>query len=664
VVADIPSMSTRGDEGARQAPPGDNSALLQLLTSRFLNRTDRLAFAPPWAKKSACPVEANSNLVAMLAAHVLGERVPAVTVRWVTKEGKSGQETGHFRLGTYSPGLDGKTLFAVVDFDGGGHHGSPLADPLGAALAFWRRCNTLGLAVYLEKSGSGTGWHVWLFFGEPVPARDVRRLIFAILLPANLKDGTPADPNGNKGIEVFPKQDSIEPDGVGSMVWLPWWHGAAEGGNQFYKLEEGNLSPYPPEAFGVNSAEGLESALDEIGPEVKEAQEEEGDDWRKVESALEALSQDRVDGYDTWIKVGLLLHNLDDSDAMLARWEKWSQKSKKFKKGTCAEKWKTFGSREEGTDPVTGRPRRIGLGTLFRWAKEDSGWHWGPKIKFGSGPNSSATDAVDDEPPLRALVREAIDWLRLKYRTDEGLVWSDASQQLLSRTDFIHETCSRPLFDEAVRRGLGVTDKKGNFSPGKTRAALTAELGLLWPETRSALPHVSDLGPDSDAAEQLRTAIIGLWHRDAGLVRIEIGDNGEKVPVGQSLASMILEGHTVPSEKGWQRVHGCRQAWCRLIPDDDGVLVLRLAMRYELVHQLRASLPHVDSHTALCRVGVRLGCIDPGRGPLLRSAVPWGNGRGRPAILSQALSEEILHNYEKPDLDEMAEDYELRKESE
>src|SRR5215468_8429149 len=125
----------------------DLPTALRLLRQHFLNRTDRLAFLPSWAE-APCPVQAGDNLDAMLLAHFLGDQAPAVTVTWgPTKKGSSGEITGRFRLGTYSPALDGTTVYAVVDFDGGGRHGFALVDPLGCALAFMLRCQSFGLTV-------------------------------------------------------------------------------------------------------------------------------------------------------------------------------------------------------------------------------------------------------------------------------------------------------------------------------------------------------------------------------------------------------------------------------------------------------------------------------------------------------------------------------------
>jgi hypothetical protein len=135
------------------------------------------------------------------------------------------------------------------------------------ALSILAAAERLGLPAYLERSGGGGGWHVWVFFDGPVPAKKARALLFA-LIPSGvmLADGTAADAQNNRGIEVFPKQDECPEGGYGNMVWLPWWHGAAEGGNLFYALNEGELIAYLPDGFATASEEDLDQTIAEVNP--------------------------------------------------------------------------------------------------------------------------------------------------------------------------------------------------------------------------------------------------------------------------------------------------------------------------------------------------------------------------------------------------------------
>jgi hypothetical protein len=223
----------------------------------FFNRTDRIAFAPSWG--SPCPADPEDQLPAIVRAHVDSE-APPVSLRWVTTDAREGRESGRHRIGSYSISGD-RTRWAVVDLDGARHHEGALVDPVGAAAAIVAALDRLGIPAYREQSGSGTGWHVWIFFADSVLAAEARRLLLAVSpCDAPLRRGELADARRNIGIEVFPKQDSAP--NLGNAVWLPFWHGAASGGCEFYRPNAaGQLEVYLPDDFQKATEAQLRTAL-------------------------------------------------------------------------------------------------------------------------------------------------------------------------------------------------------------------------------------------------------------------------------------------------------------------------------------------------------------------------------------------------------------------
>jgi replicative DNA helicase len=255
----------------RYIPPVDTA--LTLLERHFFNRTDRVAFKPPW-ESAACPAIAGEHLTGYLKAHV--SRRTRVKVRWTSQKHPEGggTKTGHWRIGSYAPAPDGTTRWLVLDFDGGSDHSSPLADPTAAALFVHCLGWKLGLPCYLERSKSGSGWHLWIFFDPPIPARDARALGVA-LVPNDLllTDGRFADASKGIGVEVFPKADDLAGGkSVGHQVWLPWFAEAAPGGNVFYRpIERRGLCPYIPEEFLTATAEQVTAARAKLREDCKEA---------------------------------------------------------------------------------------------------------------------------------------------------------------------------------------------------------------------------------------------------------------------------------------------------------------------------------------------------------------------------------------------------------
>ena len=197
----------------RYIPPAD--VAIQLVRERFLNRVDLLAFKPPW-DMACCPCLPGDDLDRLITSHVYGFKAFGCKVHWRTsrKEGTTFR-AGRWRLGTYSPALDGTSRWLCLDFDGGSkdEHSTPLADPLAVALTVQRRCERIGLLAYLERSGGGKGWHIWIFTRTPVAAAKLRYL-GRLLVPTDalLADGSFADAS-SRGIEIFPKCDRIAAGG-------------------------------------------------------------------------------------------------------------------------------------------------------------------------------------------------------------------------------------------------------------------------------------------------------------------------------------------------------------------------------------------------------------------------------------------------------------------
>src|SRR5262245_40477463 len=97
---------------------------------------------------------------------------------------------GKARLGAI-PFIDGERVaWACIDLDAT-KWGFGVDDP--ETLAIVDGCvqalALAGLRAAPERS-RGKGWHVWVFFDAPVPARDVRALLRRVALDAGAKDET------------------------------------------------------------------------------------------------------------------------------------------------------------------------------------------------------------------------------------------------------------------------------------------------------------------------------------------------------------------------------------------------------------------------------------------------------------------------------------------
>ncbi len=128
-----------------------------------------------------------------------------------------------FVVGVYPMFFDDTCGFLAVDFDDENWSTD--------ALAFIAACRECEVPAVLERSRSGNGGHVWLFFAEPVAASDARRL--GTLLLTRTMNRRPEI--GFKSYDrLFPSQDTMPSGGFGNLIALPLQRHARELGNSMF----------------------------------------------------------------------------------------------------------------------------------------------------------------------------------------------------------------------------------------------------------------------------------------------------------------------------------------------------------------------------------------------------------------------------------------------
>jgi superfamily II DNA or RNA helicase/very-short-patch-repair endonuclease len=133
--------------------------------------------------------------------------------------------------GVYPMLLDEHCWFLAVDFDGGEWS----ADVRG----YVETCERLGVPASLERSRSGNGGHVWIFFAEAVPAALARKL-GAHVLTETMEQRPEV---GLKSYDrFFPNQDTLPRGGFGNLIALPLQKAAREQGNSVFVDER--LEPH------------------------------------------------------------------------------------------------------------------------------------------------------------------------------------------------------------------------------------------------------------------------------------------------------------------------------------------------------------------------------------------------------------------------------------
>ena len=150
-------------------------------------------------------------------------------------------------IGVYPLLSDGTCRFLVFDFDN--HEESENDEETSTAkisICEWQDevdalrliCSQNGIPHLVERSRSGKGAHVWIFFKSPIPAAKARRFGFLLLdkgsMSVNLKSFSYYD-------RMFPTQDYS--DGLGNLIALPLQGQALKIGNSAFVDENWNAYP-------------------------------------------------------------------------------------------------------------------------------------------------------------------------------------------------------------------------------------------------------------------------------------------------------------------------------------------------------------------------------------------------------------------------------------
>ncbi|MFP4452424.1 MAG: TOTE conflict system archaeo-eukaryotic primase domain-containing protein [Desulfobacterales bacterium] len=137
-----------------------------------------------------------------------------------------------FVMGLYPMLADETCFFLAADFDKTTWQED--------VQAFVETCQKMNLHAALERSRSGNGAHVWLFFKEPVPAVLARKLGSCIL--TRTMENRP-DMGLDSYDRFFPNQDTLPKGGLGSLIALPLQKKARKMENSVFLNE--HFKPYP-----------------------------------------------------------------------------------------------------------------------------------------------------------------------------------------------------------------------------------------------------------------------------------------------------------------------------------------------------------------------------------------------------------------------------------
>lgn len=159
-------------------------------------------------------------------------------------------------IGVYPILMDNTCYFICADFDDKScEHGYK-----NDVLAFVSVCKEWGVDCYIERSRSGNGAHVWIFFDLPIATRKARRLGNLILTEAMNRESRISFKSYDR---FFPNQDTLPDGGLGNLVALPLQGKARREGNSVFVDE--NFNAYTDQWSALMNVSRLtEASVDNI----------------------------------------------------------------------------------------------------------------------------------------------------------------------------------------------------------------------------------------------------------------------------------------------------------------------------------------------------------------------------------------------------------------
>jgi superfamily II DNA or RNA helicase len=151
-----------------------------------------------------------------------------------------------YTIGVYPILPDETCWFLAIDFD----KKAWTID----ALAFLDTCDQFDVPAALERSRSGDGAHVWIFFSDPIPASTARKLgTFLLTKTMEIRPEIGLDSYDR----LFPSQDTIPKGGFGNLIALPLQNKPRKSNNSVFV--DGNLVPFEDQWAFLSSIRRMSS---------------------------------------------------------------------------------------------------------------------------------------------------------------------------------------------------------------------------------------------------------------------------------------------------------------------------------------------------------------------------------------------------------------------
>ncbi len=135
-------------------------------------------------------------------------------------------------IGVYPLLEDNTSFFIAADFDESNWKES--------IIKLYSVCSRHKIPSYIERSRSGNGGHLWIFFEENLPSEKTRNMMYELLREASIISSYDKKPSFDR---LFPNQNFHSGKGMGNLIALPLNGKALMSFNSAF-LDPVNMQPY------------------------------------------------------------------------------------------------------------------------------------------------------------------------------------------------------------------------------------------------------------------------------------------------------------------------------------------------------------------------------------------------------------------------------------
>jgi superfamily II DNA or RNA helicase len=153
----------------------------------------------------------------------------------------SGKET----IGIYPLLEDNTSYLIAADFDDENWKLS--------ILKLYNACSRYEIPAYIERSRSGNGGHLWVFFEENLPAEQTRKMMFELLRESSIISHFEKEPSFDR---LFPNQDFHSGKGLGNLIALPLYGNSVLNGNSSF-LDTETFNPFNNQFEAISNFQKL-----------------------------------------------------------------------------------------------------------------------------------------------------------------------------------------------------------------------------------------------------------------------------------------------------------------------------------------------------------------------------------------------------------------------